>query len=69
MDRTMTDKTVGTQLKWLWLAVLVLAIDLGTKALASTLAGALGRVLAWTRMLVWTRLLVWTRIRIGPGSC
>ena len=37
MDRTMTDKTVGTQLKWLWLAVLVLAIDLGTKALASTL--------------------------------
>ncbi len=33
----MTERVTGTQLKWLWLAVLVVAIDLGTKAMASAL--------------------------------
>lgn len=30
MDAVMTEST-GSKLKWLWLAVLVIAIDLGTK--------------------------------------
>lgn len=33
----MTERVTGTQLKWLWLAVLVVAIDLGTKAIASAM--------------------------------
>jgi len=33
----MTERVTGTQLKWLWLAVLVVAIDLGTKAMASAM--------------------------------
>ncbi|WP_442915657.1 signal peptidase II [Marinobacter sp. C2H3] len=31
----MSAKTPGSMLRWLWLAALVLALDLGTKALAS----------------------------------
>lgn len=38
MDTTMTDvENTGSQLRWLWLAVLVIALDLGTKALATAL--------------------------------
>ena len=36
MDAVMTEST-GSKLKWLWLAVLVIAIDLGTKAIATAL--------------------------------
>ena len=36
MDAVMTEST-GSKLKWLWLAVLVLAIDLGTKAIATAM--------------------------------
>lgn len=36
MDAVMTDQGVaGSKLRWLWLAVLVIALDLGTKAIAS----------------------------------
>ncbi len=37
MDAAMTDKAIGSKLKWLWLAALVIAIDLGTKAMASAM--------------------------------
>lgn len=46
MDQLMTERSktqpapsedVGIQLRWLWLALLVIALDLGTKALASSL--------------------------------
>lgn len=38
MDAVMTDRSAtGSQLRWLWLAVLVIALDLGTKALASAM--------------------------------
>ncbi len=33
----MTERMTGSQLKWLWLAVLVIALDLGTKAMASSM--------------------------------
>ncbi|MBB5322169.1 signal peptidase II [Marinobacter oulmenensis] len=33
----MTEGRAGSKLKWLWLAALVIAIDLGSKALASAL--------------------------------
>ncbi|MDN6319957.1 MAG: signal peptidase II, partial [Marinobacter sp.] len=33
----MSEKVTGTQLKWLWLAALVVAIDLGTKAMATAM--------------------------------
>lgn len=36
MDAVMTEST-GRKLKWLWLAVLVIAIDLGTKAIATAM--------------------------------
>ena len=36
MDAVMTEST-GSKLKWLWLAVLVIAIDLGTKAVATAM--------------------------------
>lgn len=38
MDATMTDREhSGAMLRWLWLAVAVIAIDLGTKAMASAM--------------------------------
>lgn len=37
MDATMTDEGAGSKLKWLWLAVLVIALDLGTKAMATAM--------------------------------
>lgn len=37
MDATMTDKVTGSKLKWLWLAALVIAVDLGTKAMATAM--------------------------------
>ncbi len=38
MDAVMTERdSTGSQLRWLWLAVLVIALDLGTKALASAM--------------------------------
>lgn len=37
MNAVMTDSKAGGQLKWLWLAALVIAIDLGTKAVASAM--------------------------------
>lgn len=38
MDLTMTEQdSAGSKLRWLWLAVLVIALDLGTKALASAM--------------------------------
>lgn len=38
MDVVMTEQDAkGTKLRWLWLAVLVIFIDLGTKALASSM--------------------------------
>jgi signal peptidase II len=37
MDATMTEGRAGAKLKWLWLAVLVVAVDLGTKAMASSM--------------------------------
>ncbi|WP_286714929.1 signal peptidase II [Marinobacter sp. tcs-11] len=36
MDAVMTEST-GSKLKWLWLAVLIIAIDLGTKAIATAM--------------------------------
>ena len=36
MDAVMTEST-GSKLKWLWLAVLVIALDLGTKAIATAM--------------------------------
>ena len=37
MDATMTEQVTGSKLKWLWLAVLVIALDLGTKAMATAM--------------------------------
>lgn len=37
MDAVMTEGREGSQLKWLWLAVLVIVLDLGTKAIATAL--------------------------------
>ena len=37
MDAAMTDEQTGTKLKWLWLTVAVIALDLGTKALATAM--------------------------------
>ena len=37
MDKVMSENRVGSKLKWLWLAVLVLVLDLGTKALATAM--------------------------------
>ena len=37
MDATMTEQVTGSKLKWLWLAVLVVTIDLGTKAMATAM--------------------------------
>ena len=37
MDVVMTEGRAGSKLKWLWLAVLVVAIDLGTKAMATAM--------------------------------
>ena len=33
----MTEGRAGSKLKWLWLAVLVVAVDLGTKAMATAM--------------------------------
>lgn len=37
MEAVMTDDDTGSKLKWLWLAVLVIVVDLGTKALATAM--------------------------------
>lgn len=37
MDAVMTEGREGRQLKWLWLAVLVVVLDLGTKAIATAM--------------------------------
>ncbi|QSP96121.1 signal peptidase II [Marinobacter salinisoli] len=38
MDAVMTeDQVTGNKLKWLWLAALVIVVDLGTKAMASAM--------------------------------
>ena len=37
MDAAMTDQVTGSKLKWLWLSVAVIALDLGTKALATAM--------------------------------
>ncbi|HTN33365.1 MAG TPA: signal peptidase II, partial [Marinobacter sp.] len=37
MDTAMTRQVTGTKLKWLGLAVLVIALDLGTKAMATAM--------------------------------
>lgn len=37
MDATMTEQVIGSKLKWLWLAVLVIVLDLGTKAMATAM--------------------------------
>jgi signal peptidase II len=37
MDITMGRQKNGSKLKWLWLAVLVIVIDLGTKAMATAM--------------------------------
>ena len=37
MDAVMTEGRAGSKLKWLWLAVLVVTIDLGTKAMATAM--------------------------------
>lgn len=37
MDAAMAEATTGSKLKWLWLSVLVIALDLGTKALATAM--------------------------------
>jgi len=37
MDAAMTREQTGTKLKWLWLAAAVIAIDLGTKAMATAM--------------------------------
>ncbi len=37
MDLAMTEQKTGTKLKWLWLALLVIVLDLGTKAMATAM--------------------------------
>lgn len=37
MEASMTETMTGSKLKWLWLAVLVVVIDLGTKAMATAM--------------------------------
>ncbi|MEC7376683.1 MAG: signal peptidase II [Pseudomonadota bacterium] len=37
MDAAMTEKVTGSKLKWLWLAAAVIALDLGTKAMATAM--------------------------------
>jgi signal peptidase II len=37
MDAAMAEATTGSKLKWLWLAVLVIVLDLGTKAMATAM--------------------------------
>ncbi|KAA1171709.1 lipoprotein signal peptidase [Marinobacter salinexigens] len=37
MEASMTEDMIGSKLKWLWLAVLVVIIDLGTKAMATAM--------------------------------
>ena len=37
MDAAMAETTTGSKMKWLWLAVLVIVLDLGTKALATAM--------------------------------
>lgn len=37
MDSVMTEGKTGSKLTWLWLAALVIAIDLGTKAMATAM--------------------------------
>nr|WP_144823819.1 signal peptidase II [Marinobacter piscensis] len=37
MHMTMSKPVTGTKLKWLWLAALVVAVDLGTKAMATAM--------------------------------
>lgn len=37
MDAVMTYDDSGSRLKWLWLSVLVIALDLGTKAVATAM--------------------------------
>ncbi len=37
MELLMTEGRAGSKLKWLWLAALVLVLDLGTKAMATTM--------------------------------
>ncbi len=37
METAMTREQAGTKLKWLWLAVAVIALDLGTKAMATAM--------------------------------
>ncbi|MDX1598651.1 MAG: signal peptidase II [Marinobacter sp.] len=37
MDAVMSDERPGAKLKWLWLTVLVIALDLGTKAMATAM--------------------------------
>ncbi|WP_417532135.1 signal peptidase II [Marinobacter lipolyticus] len=37
MDAVMSDERPGAKLKWLWLSVLVIALDLGTKAMATAM--------------------------------
>ena len=37
MDSVMPEAETGSKMKWLWLAVLVIVLDLGTKALATAM--------------------------------
>ncbi|SFR86366.1 signal peptidase II [Marinobacter daqiaonensis] len=37
MDALMTREQTGTKLKWLWLTALVIALDLGSKAMATAM--------------------------------
>ncbi|KMQ73631.1 signal peptidase II [Marinobacter subterrani] len=37
MDAAMTEQRTGGKLKWLWLTVLVIILDLGTKAMATAM--------------------------------
>jgi signal peptidase II len=37
MDITMARQVIGSKLKWLWLAAVVIAIDLGTKGMATAM--------------------------------
>lgn len=37
MDTAMSEQVTGSKLKWLWLTALVIAIDLGTKAMATAM--------------------------------
>lgn len=37
MDAVMTQGSEGSKMKWLWLAVLVIVLDLGTKAIATAM--------------------------------